>query len=123
MKNTQCNNPRIRYFLKEYQRGVEATDNGIKVSVDWASDPVDRQGLRDWFVRGLHRKINWNGGVRLEYRDDRMDLRRDCQIYTAWVQKRQKTQWGLRFNTKYFRKRFPEIAAQMKERFDENYYF
>ena len=122
MKNILCNNPRVRYFLKEYQRGIEATNNGIKVSVDWASDPVDRQGLRTWFMSGLHRKINWNGGVRLEHRDNRTDLRRDCEVYTAWVQKKQKTQWGTRFNTKYFRNRFPEIEAQMKERFDDDYF-
>jgi hypothetical protein len=119
MKDTQCNNPRVSYFLKEYQRGVETTNNGIKVSVDWASDPVNRQGLREWFVRSLHRKINWNGNIRLEYRDDRIGLWRDCQIYTAWVQKQQKTQWGIRFNTKYFRKRFSHIEKQMKDRFDE----
>ena len=121
MKNTPCNNPRVRYFLKEYRRGVDATNNGIKVSVDWASGAVDRQGLRAWFMKGLHRKMNWNGNVRLEYRDDRIDLYRDQQIYTAWVQKRQKTQWGIRFNTKYFRNRFPGIEAELRERFEDDF--
>ena len=121
MKSTPTHNPRIRRFVKEYKRGVEATNNNIKVQVHWASDYVDRQGLRDWFMCGLNRKINWNGNVRQDYRDDRINLRRDCEIYTTWTQRKQKTQWGLRFYTKYFKKRFPQVETQMKERFEDDF--
>jgi hypothetical protein len=55
MKSTKCQNPRIRHFVEQYKRGIEFTNQGKEVQIDWASDYVDRQGLREWFVRGLHR--------------------------------------------------------------------
>src|SRR4028118_1934159 len=103
---------RVQSFVKQYKKGIQSTNQGINVKVDWTSDYVDRQGLREWFVKGLHRKINSNGGIQLEYRDERIDIWRDCQIYTAWVQRKQKTQWGIRFHSKYFKKRFSHIQAQ-----------
>lgn len=108
---------RVEPFTKKYKRAVQLTKKNTKVAVNWDSGYLDLEGLRKWFICRLHYKINTKGGIRQDYRDSRTDLLRDREIYTTWIQKRQKTQWGLKFYTKYFRKRFPEVEVQMKERF------
>jgi hypothetical protein len=116
MTRTPSQKQSINRFVKEYKRGVELTNSGTKVNVgSWNYDYVDREGLRQWFMSGLNRKINSHGNIRQEYRNYSIDLYRDCQIYTAWKQKGQKTQWGFGFRSLYFKKRFPEIQLEMKE--------
>lgn len=106
-------------FVGGYKKAIAVTEQGKKVKLAWDGDNLDRQGLREWFTKGLHRKINAAGSIREYYRESRTDLRIDGQILEAWKQRRQKTQYGLKFRTRYFKKRFPVVELQLENRFCE----
>jgi hypothetical protein len=106
-------------FVRTYQRAIYLTEKGERVQVVSDGDYVDRQGLRKLFIQGLHHKINSLGKIKEEYRESQVDLWIDGQILTAWKQRRQKTQYGLKFRTRYFKKRFFVVELQLYGRFSE----
>lgn len=109
----------ITKFVGNYKKAITVTENGGEVKLAWDGDCLDRQGLKEWFMQGLHRKINAAGGIREYYRESRTDLWIDGQILAAWRQRRQKTQYGLKFNTRYFKKRFFVVELELQNRFCE----
>lgn len=111
--------PKLSSFITGYKKAIALTLKGRKVSITWNGDYLDRLGLREWFMTGLNHKINIKGNIRIDYRDKQSDLWVDSQIYTTWVQLQNKTQYGIQFRTKYFKKRFPQIEESMKRRFQQ----
>lgn len=108
---------RIAQFVSDYKKAIVLTGQGGKVKVVWYGSYLDRQNLKELFMQGLHHKINIRGKIKEEYRESWNDFWIDGQILAAWKQRRQKTQYGLKFKTRYFKKRFSIIELQLQNRF------
>lgn len=117
MKTTKTS--QLTRFISDYKKAIALTEQGQKVKVTWDGEYLDRQGLRDVYLKRIHHKINVAGGIREYYRESRTDLWIDGQILAAWKQRRQKTQYGLKFRTRYFKKRFFVVELQLYGRFSE----
>jgi hypothetical protein len=88
------------------------------VKISWSGNDLDLAAFKKEFREALHRRINSKGLVERDFREEENLLWRDQQRLNAWIGQpyyRRKTVWGLGFETRYVRDRYPEIEREMRK--------
>jgi hypothetical protein len=106
----------LRFCKTAFHHLNEPGSRTVKIS--WDAEPMDLSEFRKDFREALNRRINSKGLDERYFREERIRLWRDQQRLNTWLTKpyhQRKTQFGLRFETRYVRDRYPHIEQAMKE--------